>query len=189
MSIEESKLKAFSLWEDVRKNNPNFLIEAAKKVIERHNLWEAESLRLNSEENKKPVGDPTWKRIEPSIIHPFLCFTDNLEKGKYVLPTFSNKDDAFIVSAGITLALHDLTPGAVRITEGIWPPDWLKLHYEQYVFNPIFGDKTIFIEAAIRHVEANLARTEPAETDSQQRKIGLLSELTPDDRRNEQRKR
>jgi len=36
--------------------------------------------------------------------------------------------------------------------------------------------------------QTDLSNSEPTETDSQQKKIGFLSEITPDDRRNEQRK-
>jgi hypothetical protein len=120
--------------------------------------------------NKKLVGDPTWKRIEPSIIHPFLCLHEKFEKGKVALPTFSNNDDAFIVSVGVVLALHDLTPGAIRITERIWPPNFLS-DYDKWVFLPEFGDKTLFIEAAIKNVEANLASTEPAEREQSAKRI------------------
>jgi hypothetical protein len=178
MGIEESKLKAFSLCEDVRKSKPNFLPEAAKKIIERYNLWEVEYQRLNPKKNRfdsEGRTNPNWKEIKPSIIHPFLCFHEKMGKdGKWVLPTFTNRDDAFIVSVGVVLALHDLTPGAIRITEGIWPPEFLESNYG-WVFNPLFGDKNIFIEAAIKNVEADLANLEQAEIDSQYGKFGFHS--------------
>ncbi len=187
MSFEESKQKAFLFCEDVLKNRSNYLPEAAKKVIEQYNLWEMEYHRLNPKKNcfdSEGRPDPNWKEVKPSIIHPFLCIHKHIGKnGKWVLPTFSNRDDAFIVSIGVVLALHDLTPGAIKITEGIWPPEFLELHYG-WVFNPLFGDKTIFIESAIKNVEADFASRESAETQPQKRKIGFLSELTPNDSRN-----
>jgi hypothetical protein len=175
MNYEESKFKAFTLVEDIKKNRPDFLNDAAKKVITRHKLWNVEAERLNppmpescwkegtvpdpnDETGKKklPVCEipKDWKRKQPSIVHPYLCLNDKIEKGKVILPTFSNSEDTFIVSAGIVLALHDLWPVADKITTRIWPPDFLDGY--NWAFNPLFGDKTSAVEAAIRNVEAAL---------------------------------
>ena len=71
----------------------------------------------------------------------------------------------------------------------------------QYFLNPVLGKPDLIetrptalealhrLNRALEHVQADLANSEQAETDSQQKKIGFLSEITPDNRRNKQRKR
>jgi hypothetical protein len=91
----------------------------------------------------------------------------------------SDKNDISMVYHTSLLILHDYAAykgkGYVVITEKIWPKDLVLWAGQFFDARYTTNDRSAFIEAAIRHVEANLARTEQAETDSQQSKFGFHS--------------
>jgi len=185
MSYEEILRHVAAECDEWRKTHLARLQSIAKLIYQQAEDWEKEHRRLNPDYNKPPYGKPK----DPPFVHPIIAILGKVVgKGKgtrLAVQVFESEDDARLAYYTAILAVHDTTEGYIKITQGIWPEQFLGEAYNAIA--PHFGDKSTFIEAALRYVEADLASTEPVETDSQQSKIGLLSELMPDDRRNEQR--
>lgn len=78
----------------------------------------------------------------------------DVKKGKMIIPNFTSEADALLAYYTAIITLHDTAEGYVRITQDIWPEEVLLLAKND--FAPHFGDKSAFIEASIRHIEADL---------------------------------
>jgi hypothetical protein len=72
-----------------------------------------------------------------------------------------------LIYVAALLILHD-GEAAIRgtgiITENIWPKEWWSWAIQFFDPHVITDDRSDFIEAAIRHVEADLNNLKPAET-------------------------
>lgn len=85
----------------------------------------------------------------------------DVKKGKMIIPNFPSEAEALLAYYTAIITLHDTAGGYVSITKGIWPEEVLLLAKNDFALH--FGDKSAFIEAALRHVEADLASLKPAE--------------------------
>ncbi len=163
--------------------NPDYFYDKARQIAERRKAWEKEYEGLNPTDRKTvwlsdntnpkekvevtiPVlKNPNQIRIEPSIIDPiFACVGKcTLHERKTVVTIPQDKEDTLLIYAACLLILHDGAAlngaGYQVITKDIWPDTWPQqwARWAVKFFDPKGNDRSAFIGAALRHVEADFA--------------------------------
>lgn len=206
MTDDESKRYKEVLWQAGETSdkwfvsNPDYFYKWAGLIAERHAARNKEYERLNPQKNKfdsKGRFNPHWKEIKPSIIDPiFVCVGEveqkwnpakhcNETRHKTLMP--SGKEDVSMVYHTAVLIIHDGAAingaGYEVITKNIWPKEQSPIWWASQFFDPLIiaGDRSAFIEAAIRHVEAAMPTisTEIKATElADGKKVGKMNEIT-----------
>jgi hypothetical protein len=158
MSYEEILWHAIEKCEDWFVKNPAHLKDKAKLIIERRIAYVNKSNQVNTLSQ-----EPISREIsEPSLVNPItVCigtFTQDEKVTEVRIP--SDKNDVSMVYYAALLILHDYVAykdkGYRPITENIWPKDLVL--WAGGFLNPRYttNDRSDFVEAALRHVEAEL---------------------------------
>ena len=173
MTYEEIIRYAAAKCEEWFISNPDYFHNKARLIAERREAWEKESRRLNPKvsltyfDKESGIWFPDEHRCfperkEPSVVDPILVCVGKYKFNEKITrtPIPSDKDDALLVYVAALLILHDgmaakYEVGYRIITENIWPKEWLSVinFFDHHVTT---NDRSDFIEAALRHVKADI---------------------------------
>lgn len=187
--------RAITKCRDLFASNPEHFYAWAKTIAKRIEEYQKEYDRLNPKEKlshcvKRKVRKDgfstelsTWfpdkncrfpEEKEPAIVNPILAmmptqgFISGRDKVEY--PILS-KEDALLTAYTVVITLYDSQANLKQITKDVWPEGTLQVAFN--CFHPVYGDKTSYIDEAIRFVEADLEDIEQHINDLSYRAVNL----------------